>query len=98
MLTIKEILNDIDVVSLSGEQNPLISDIEFDSRKVKESSLFIAVKGYKSDGHDFIADAVAAGATAVICQTLPEVQDKRICWVRTTDSARALGYAASARP
>lgn len=95
MLTIKEILNDIDVVSLSGEQNPLISSIEFDSRKVKEGSLFIAVKGYKSDGHDFIAEAVAAGATAVICQTLPEVQDNGICWVRTTDSARALGYAAS---
>ena len=39
--------------------------------------------------------AVASGAAAIICETLPEEQDKGICWIRTTDSAKALGYAAS---
>ena len=95
MRTISEILNGIDLVSLTGEQNPVVSGIEFDSRKVTDGSLFIAVKGYKSDGHDFISDAVKAGASAILCEKLPEVQDMRICWVMTPDSAKALGFAAS---
>jgi UDP-N-acetylmuramoyl-L-alanyl-D-glutamate--2,6-diaminopimelate ligase len=95
MMIIREILNGIDVVSLTGEQNPVISGIEFDSRKVTDGSLFIAVKGYNSDGHDFIGDAVKAGASAILCEKLPEVQDTGICWVITPDSAKALGCAAS---
>jgi UDP-N-acetylmuramoyl-L-alanyl-D-glutamate--2,6-diaminopimelate ligase len=95
MMTISEILSGIDVVSLTGEENPVISGIEFDSRKVCGGSLFIAVKGYKSDGHDFIGNAVKAGASAIVCEILPEVPDKGICWVKTPDSAKALGFAAS---
>jgi UDP-N-acetylmuramoyl-L-alanyl-D-glutamate--2,6-diaminopimelate ligase len=95
MMTIREILNGIDIVSLTGEQNPVISGLEFDSRKVVGGSLFIAVKGYKSDGHDFIGAAVKAGASAIVCEILPAMQDKGICWVKTPDSAKALGFAAS---
>jgi UDP-N-acetylmuramoyl-L-alanyl-D-glutamate--2,6-diaminopimelate ligase len=95
MMTIREILNGIDVVSLTGEQNPVISGVEFDSRKVTLDSIFVAVKGYKSDGHDFIGDAIKSGASVIICETLPEVTGKGICWVKTPDSAKALGYAAS---
>jgi UDP-N-acetylmuramoyl-L-alanyl-D-glutamate--2,6-diaminopimelate ligase len=95
MMKIKEILNGIDVVSLRGDENTLISNIEFDSRKVTGGSLFVAVKGYNTDGHDFIRNAVAAGAAGVICETLPAEPDSAICWIRTTDSARALGCAAS---
>jgi UDP-N-acetylmuramoyl-L-alanyl-D-glutamate--2,6-diaminopimelate ligase len=95
MMKIKEILNGIDVVSLRGDENISVNNIEFDSRKVTGGSLFVAVKGYNTDGHDFIMDAVKSGAAAIICETLPEVQDPGICWIKTTDSAKALGYAAS---
>jgi UDP-N-acetylmuramoyl-L-alanyl-D-glutamate--2,6-diaminopimelate ligase len=95
MMSIDEILNGIDVVSFKGDRNTIISSIEFDSRKITAGSLFVAVKGYNSDGHDFIPDAIASGATGIICETLPEKQIEGICWVRTTDSARALGYASS---
>ena len=50
----------------------IISSIEFDSRNVTAGSLFVAVKGYNTDGHDFISAAVTAGASAIICETLPE--------------------------
>jgi len=95
MMQIEEILKGIDIVSLTGERNTIISNIEFDSRKVTRGSLFVAVKGYKTDGHDFINAAVASGASAVICEILPENPDKGICWIKTGDSARALGFAAS---
>ena len=95
MIKIEEILNGLEVVSVNGAINRVISSIEFDSRKVRKDSLFVAVKGYKSDGHDFISSAIDSGATAVICETIPENPDKNIFWIKTGDSAKALGMAAS---
>jgi UDP-N-acetylmuramoyl-L-alanyl-D-glutamate--2,6-diaminopimelate ligase len=95
MMKIKEILNGIDVVSFRGDENASVLNIEFDSRKVTGGALFVAVKGYNTDGHDFIRDAVVSGAIGVICESLPDKQDDGICWITTADSAKALGYAAS---
>ena len=95
MMKIVEILKGIEIVSVSGTKNKVISGIEFDSRKVQKNSLFVAVKGYKTDGHNFISPAIASGASAVICETLPENPEKTVCWIKTGDSAKALGLAAS---
>ena len=94
-MKIEEILNGIEVVSVTGTKNRAITGIEFDSRKVKKDSLFVAIKGYKSDGHDFVNSAIASGASGIICEILPEKPDKNICWIKTGDSAKALGLAAS---
>jgi UDP-N-acetylmuramoyl-L-alanyl-D-glutamate--2,6-diaminopimelate ligase len=95
MMKLVEILKGIEVVSVSGTKNKVISGIEFDSRKVQKNSLFVAVKGYKTDGHNFISPALASGASAVICETLPENPEKTVSWIKTDDSAKALGLAAS---
>ena len=94
-MKIDKILKGIEIISLTGTKNPVISGIVFDSRKVTCGSLFIAVKGYKTDGHDFVSSAITSGASAVLCETLPENPDKNICWIKTPDSAKALGLAAS---
>jgi UDP-N-acetylmuramoyl-L-alanyl-D-glutamate--2,6-diaminopimelate ligase len=95
MIKIEEILKGIEIVSVSGTKSKVISGIEFDSRKAQKDSLFVAVKGYKTDGHNFISSAIASGASAVICEILPENPEKSICWIKTDDSAKALGMAAS---
>jgi UDP-N-acetylmuramoyl-L-alanyl-D-glutamate--2,6-diaminopimelate ligase len=95
MMKIEEILKGIELVSVSGTINKVISGIEFDSRRVQKDSLFVAVKGYKTDGHNFISSAIASGASAVICEILPENPEKNVCWIKTNDSAKALGLAAS---
>jgi UDP-N-acetylmuramoyl-L-alanyl-D-glutamate--2,6-diaminopimelate ligase len=95
MIKIEEILKGIEVVSVTGTKKAVVSGVEFDSRKVKKDSLFVAVKGYKSDGHDFINSAIASGASAIICEKLPEKPGKDLCWIKTSDSAEALGLAAS---
>ncbi len=94
-MKIEEIINGINIVSVKGAINIEISSVEFDSRKVKKDSLFVAVKGYKTDGHDFIESAIKAGAIAVICESIPDPPQKNICWIKTDDSAKALGLAAS---
>lgn len=95
MIRVRDLIRSINVVSITGAENPVIDNIEFDSRRINPGTLFVAVKGTKSDGHDFIDDAVTAGATAVICEALPENAGNDICWIKTDDSARALGIVAS---
>ncbi len=95
MIKVNEILKGIDINSLIGEKNTVILNIGFDSRKITAGSLFVAVRGFKSDGHDYIDTAVASGASAVICEILPKHPDKNVCWIKTADSAKALGFAAS---
>jgi UDP-N-acetylmuramoyl-L-alanyl-D-glutamate--2,6-diaminopimelate ligase len=95
MMTLGKILKDIKTVSLTWNRKILISGIAFDSGKVTDGSLFVAVKGTKTDGHEFIKAAVAAGAAAIICETLPEKPEKNISWIVTENSATALGIAAS---
>ncbi len=46
-----------------------VEQICIDSRQAMPGSLFIALAGNKHDGHDFIADAIGAGATAVLCES-----------------------------
>jgi len=94
-MKIDDILKGIDVITVTGAQGVLISEIVFDSRSVTKGSLFVAVKGYSSDGHTYINQAVKSGAAAIICESLPDEQDKEVCWIKTSDSAKALGLAAS---
>jgi UDP-N-acetylmuramoyl-L-alanyl-D-glutamate--2,6-diaminopimelate ligase len=95
MMQLEKILEGIDVVSFSGDRKRSIEDIVFDSRYVRKNSLFIAVKGTKTDGHDYISSALKSGASAVICENLPPEPDKNVCWIRTSDSAKALGQVSS---
>lgn len=95
MIRINDLIRNIRVVSLTGEKDPVIESIEFDSRKVTPGTLFVAVKGTRTDGHDFIGRAVDLGASAVICEVLPEKTDEKVCWIKTDDSATALGIGAS---
>lgn len=53
---------------ISADENPEITSIENDNRKVKKGSLFICIKGYTVDGHDFAASAEKNGAVAVLAE------------------------------
>jgi UDP-N-acetylmuramoyl-L-alanyl-D-glutamate--2,6-diaminopimelate ligase len=94
-MKIEDILHGIKIVSVTGPEPADISSIVFDSRKVTENSLFVAVKGYKTDGHEYISSAIASGAVVIICQIFPVEKSEKILWIKTDDSAKALGIAAS---
>ena len=78
--------------------DPEITDIHSDSRQVGKGSLFVAVKGTKVDGHDFIGKAIEQGAVTVVCeQNCCTDASCRICTIiSVSDSAEALGRLASA--
>jgi UDP-N-acetylmuramyl pentapeptide synthase len=45
----------------------------YDSRNVRGGELFVALKTERADGHDFITDAIARGASGVLCERVPAV-------------------------
>ena len=95
-MNLKELLKDINVKEIIGDVSKEISSVEFDSRKVKDGSLFVAVKGTQTDGHNYIAKAVESGAVAVVCERNPFVLPETVTVVYVDDSSVALGHIASA--
>ncbi len=95
MAELKDILYKVSLTSTSGDMGIAVKGICFDSRKVQPEFLFVAVKGTLSDGHEFIAKAIATGATAVVCEKLPETIDEKITFITVKNSAHALGLIAS---
>ena len=72
---------------VSGNTDIEITGIAYDSRKVKPGNLFLAIKGYETDGHKYIDSAVKNGAVAV----LGEDDVKCECtYVKVADSRRAM--------
>lgn len=69
-----------------------IKEICYDSRKVSEGSLFVAIRGYRTDGHQYIRQAQEKGAAAILCEEAAEgVTIPQIC---VPDSRLALALAA----
>ncbi|CAH2713358.1 UDP-N-acetylmuramoyl-L-alanyl-D-glutamate--2, 6-diaminopimelate ligase [Neobacillus rhizosphaerae] len=76
------------IVPFKGE-NPEITSIENDNRKVQKGSLFICIKGYTVDGHDFAEAAVAKGAAAILAER-PLFLDVPVVLVKDTTRAMAV--------
>lgn len=78
----------------SGFENKEVVKVEFDSRKIKTDTLFVATVGTVADGHDYISKAVEAGAAAIVCERMPQQQTGSVAYVVVENSAEALGMIA----
>lgn len=96
MAILQDILYKVGIKSVIGQVGLEITDLQIDSRKVSRGSCFIAIKGADQDGHHHIASAIANGAVAVICSTIPSEIDARVTYVQTADTASAAGIMAHA--
>ena len=95
MKLLKDIIYGIRIIEIKGNTNIAIENIDFDSREVKNLSLFIAVKGVSQDGHNFIFQAQNSGACAIICENLPDTLKDDITYIKVLDSSKSLGIVAS---
>lgn len=96
MKTLKNILAGIEILESTGDLSVAVNDIQFDSRKVKSGDLFVAVKGTHVDGHQFIAKAIEQGASAIICETIPENIPSTIAVVSIAETQANFGKIAAA--
>lgn len=67
-MKLKQLLAGLAEIKITGGDEIEIGSIAYDSRKVKKGSLFVCIDGFVADGHDYIAQAIAAGAAAVMVQ------------------------------
>lgn len=95
MPLLKDILYNVSLITSSGNMEVEVNDICFDSRKVKKGTLFVAVKGTQTDGHEYISKAIKEGAVAIIAEQLPEIVKKEITYLTVKNSAEALGIVSS---
>ena len=87
---------------LSGEDQKEITGITYDSRRVREGFIFVAIQGGTADGHNYIDGAIAKGATAVVCDKghpkLDGLINKypAVSWIAVNDCREALAAFSSA--
>ena len=94
-MKINEILVNCNLLDIVGDKDLEIPNITFDSRKVEPGTLFFAVKGTQVDGHDYIDKAIAQGASAIVCEKMPNELAEKVTYVLVDNSAYVLGVAAS---
>ena len=88
MMSLYELLKSIDVIKSLNEKDIEIKGIAYHSGKVRPGDLFVCIKGYKTDGHRYIAEAIKKGAVAVVVEDLqPDLDIPQFC---VSDSRKAL--------
>lgn len=76
-MELNNLINNINAIQVTGEfQRKDVEAIVYDSRKVEKDSIFIAIKGYKTDGHKYILEAINKGAIAVVLEDDKSVPDE----------------------
>lgn len=80
----------------NGDLNININKVEYNSAKVEKGDLFVAIKGYEQDGHDYINDAIQAGAAAIVLQDESKIdKNSEVTYVVVKDSRIALAEIAA---
>lgn len=94
-LLLKAILYKVSIEAVKGSTDISVNKIEFDSRKVQDNDVFVAIRGTISNGHDFIEKAISHGAVVIVCDTFPEVISSGITYIQVKDTNSALAFMAS---
>jgi len=87
---IQAVIKDIDILQVTGNLEGEVSAICYDSRNCEKNSLFVAVRGLKSDGHDYIPEAVARGARFIVHEQDYNPPSDAVS-LKVPDSRRILG-------
>jgi UDP-N-acetylmuramoyl-L-alanyl-D-glutamate--2,6-diaminopimelate ligase len=85
----------LNIVEIAGNTCKDIKGVNIDSRKIEQDHLFIAVRGTQADGHNYIDKAIESGATAIVCEEIPETRNADITYIKVENSEQAVGSIAT---
>ena len=91
MKLLQDLLYRVPLEATVGSLKIPVNALAFDSRKVEQGGVFIALKGTLVNGHDFLDAAIAKGAVALVVEQLPTTPNPNVVWVQTSDTHQALG-------
>ena len=89
-MKLQDLLYKVNILKVVGRIHINISEVQFDSRKVQKKDLFVAIKGVKTDGHNYIQSAIKDGAIAIIVESIPDQLNDDITYIQVKDSYNAL--------
>ena len=81
----------------NDSDDPIVRGIEYDSRKISPGDIFVALRGAVVDGHEYLDQAIALGAAALVVESAPEAAPFATCPVAVVPDARRALAPISAR-
>ena len=94
-MKLEEIIHGIATEEIKGDVLKDIKGIHIDSRLIEPGHLFIAVKGTQTDGHAYIGKAIEKGASAIVCEILPDSLNDNVTYIKVTNSEDIAGKLAT---
>ncbi len=94
-MDLKTVFTGIEYELLVGNIEQEINYISYDSRNVRPGSLFVCIKGFKTDGHQYIQSAINNGAIAILVEDEIKVENQEIVILRTNNTRQALSKLAA---
>lgn len=94
MMVLKDILYRVTINAVVGSTSITVGKIQFDSRQIQDNDVFVAISGTITDGHNYIDKAISDGATAIICEALPDTLKDGITYIEVANSSKALAFMA----
>jgi UDP-N-acetylmuramoyl-tripeptide--D-alanyl-D-alanine ligase len=93
--TIRDIVRGTQGALVGGDLSVPVSGVSIDSRTLNVGDVFFAVRGHRLDGHDYLRDAAARGASCLVVHTLPDDLPASVPLVLVDETTRALGRLAT---
>ncbi|MDE5539829.1 MAG: UDP-N-acetylmuramoyl-L-alanyl-D-glutamate--2,6-diaminopimelate ligase, partial [Bacilli bacterium] len=90
-MKLKTILEGTSYIVLNGNVDIEINDISYDSRRVEKNNVYVALKGYNKDGHDYIPEAIAKGAKVIVVSKIVNIYGD-VTIIKVDDTRIALSY------
>ena len=94
MTNLQTILYKVKLLAVQGNTNLPVSSIHIDSREVQAGSVFVAIKGVATDGHQFIETAIQKGAIVIVCEQFPATIHNNITYIQVANAQEAVAYMA----
>lgn len=94
-MTLEQLISNTSPLAVVGPRDICIAGVETDSRRGLKGKMFVAVPGTQTDGHQFIPQALAGGATAVCCQVMPQELLPGVAYVQYQSTEQVVGRLAT---
>jgi UDP-N-acetylmuramoyl-L-alanyl-D-glutamate--2,6-diaminopimelate ligase len=95
MKQLKEILYKAGLLEVIGDTSKNIGAVCSSTNDITHGDLFVAIRGTRVDGHEFIDKAILSGASTIVCEDMPVEFISGITYVKVADSSAALAVMAS---
>jgi UDP-N-acetylmuramoyl-L-alanyl-D-glutamate--2,6-diaminopimelate ligase len=94
-MILERLISDISYDFIKGDTKKEITNIAYDSRQVKSGYMFICIKGFNTDGHKHIDEAIANGAKSILLEKLPDSYDDDVTYIKVEDTREGMSLIAA---